>query len=177
MMASNARAVHDAAIERERAVRREPAARNDLPIAGVAGGLLAGAAMVAWAAASGAVAGLPPSRPLELAAATFAGREALAGGPGVLVSGALLWAAVSAALGLLFATLVPRDFPFMSAAILGVGYSLVVLALAASVVLPRVDPVMREEMPAAGGSWVLAYVAFGIVLGLVPPLRRRLAAR
>jgi hypothetical protein len=171
IMASHARAVHDAAFERERAAPGDPL------LGGIAAGVLAGAAMLAWAAGSAAITGLPPSRPLALAAATFFGRDALAGGPAILLSGAALWAGVSAVLGLLYAALVPRDFPYAPAALLGVGYSLVVLAIMASAVLPRVNPVMDAEMPSTGGSWVLAYVAFGAVLGLAPLLRRRLLRR
>lgn len=170
-MASDARVVDQIAIE------RQPAARDDLVSAGIAGGLFAGAVMMAFAAVAAASGGLPPSRPLELVAATFAGRAALEGGVTVLLAGALLWAAVSAALGLLYAGVVPRDFPFASAALLGLGYSFFLVGIMMSVVLPRVNPVMRAEMPAMGGAWVLAYGVFGVALAGIPMLRRRMIAR
>lgn len=165
-MASGARVIQDVATE------RELVARSDLLVGGVVGGLLAGTAMLAWCVAAGGVA-----RPLELAAAAFFGSDALEGGAAVLVAGGLLWAATSVALALPFAWVVPRDFPFASAAIMGIGYSFFAMAFATSVVLPRVNPLMRAEMPETGGAWVLAYVVFGVGLGLIPRLRRSVLAR
>jgi hypothetical protein len=166
----------EARVERM-AVEREPAARNEQRYAGIAGGLFAGGAMMAFVAAAAAAAGLPPTRPLELAAATFAGRAALEGGVVVLLAGALLWAVVSAALGLLYAAVVPADFPLPSAAMVGLGYSFFLIAIVTPVVLPRLNPVMRAEMPEMGGAWVLAYGVFGVALAIVPWLRRRTIAR
>jgi hypothetical protein len=150
---------------------------SDTITGGVAAGLLAGAAMLVWAMGSAALADLPLTHPLELTGATFVGRDGMDGGAPVLLYGVLLWLVVSAALGLAFAAMVPRDFPFVSGAILGIGYSFLVLAVMTSVVLPRLNPTMRAEMPATGGAWVLAYVVFGVVLGLAPRLRRQFAAR
>lgn len=169
-MASDARVLGFGSIGQERTRQHE------LLRATVAGGVLAGAAMLAWAALTAAFLGLPAARPLELAGSTFFGAEALEGGPAVLLAGALVWVVVSIGLALPFAAAVPRDFPFAQGAVMGVGYSFVVLAVMSTVVLPRLAPVMRAEMPEMGGAWVLAYVVFGIALGLVPPLRRRLAA-
>jgi hypothetical protein len=142
--------------------------RHDLLVASVVGGLLAGAAMIAFAAAA------PASRPLALAGATFYGPAALDGGVHVLVAGALLWAAVSALLAFPYGAVVPRDFPFGSAALLGVGYSFGMVVVV-SYVLPGVNPVMQAGMHETGGAWVLAYAVFGVALGLVPALRRRLS--
>jgi hypothetical protein len=139
--------------------------------AGIVAGLFAGGVMLVWAGAGAALADLPPFRPLSLSAATFLDEGAE--GPGALLVGALLWAAVSVGLALLFAAFVPRDFPFVSAALLGVGYSFVVLAVVASQALPRLNPEMRAAMPESGGAWVLAYAAYGAALGVVPMLRRR----
>jgi hypothetical protein len=170
-MARDAHVVDRAAIE------RQPAPRNDLLYAGAVGGLFAGAAMMGFAVVAAVSGGLSPSRPLELVAATFVGRAALDGGANMLLAGALLWAAVSAALGLLYAALVPREFPFSSSAMMGVGYSLFLVGIMTSAVLPRVNPVMRAEMPEMGGAWVLAYAVFGVALGVIPSLRRRMIAR
>jgi hypothetical protein len=150
---------------------------SDAITGGVAVGLVAGAAMLVWAMGSAALADLPLTHPLELTGATFVGRDGVDDGAPVLLYGILLWLVVSAGLGLLYAALVPPSFPFVSAAIMGVGYSFVVLALMASVVLPRLNPTMRAEMPAMGGAWVLAYVVFGVFLGFAPRFRRRFAAR
>jgi hypothetical protein len=170
-MATNARVIDQVAIE------RQAAARNDLLYAGITGGLFAGAAMMAFAVIAAASAGLTPSRPLELVAATFVGRAALEGGAIVLFSGALLWAAVSAALGLLYAVVVPSNFTFSSAAVMGVGYAFFLIAIMTTSVLPRVNPTMRAEMPEMGGAWVLAYAVFGVALAVIPMMRRRMVAR
>jgi hypothetical protein len=156
---------------------RERSASHDLLAAGVAGGLLAGAAMLASITASAALAGRSLAQPLQLTAATVLDRGALDGGAGAVALGLLLWAVVSVALAVLFGAMLPRDFPFVSAAALGVAYMFFVIALATSFVLPRVNPVMREEMPPMGGAWVVAYALFGLVLGVVPVLRRRFGAR
>lgn len=143
--------------------------------AGVVVGLIAGAAMLLVVAAAGVRADHAPWHPLALAASTFA-RDAIAGGAGHLAVGALLWAVVSVALALLYASFVPRDHPFASAAAIGVGYATAVLGLMASIVLPRVNPAMRAAWAAAGGAWVVAFAIYGVALGLVPLLRRRWSA-
>lgn len=158
-----------------RPVQRARPESYELVRAATAAGLVAGAAMLVSAGAGAALAGLPPSRPLALTAAAVA-RDG-AGGLGTLLLGALLWAGVSVALALLFATFVPRDFPFASTALLGVGYAFAVLAVTTAAVLPRVNPEMRAAMSESGGAWVLAYAAFGVALGLVPVLRRRWSRR
>jgi hypothetical protein len=166
---------HRADVRDVRAIAQEQPASNGAVRAGVVAGLGAGAAMLVFVAASAARADLSPARPLALTASLA--RDAVSAGPGSLVAGALLWAAVSVALALVYVMVVPRDFPYASAALLGVGYSFIVLAVMASVVLPRVNPVMREAMPEIGGSWVLAYVVYGMVLGFVPALRQRWSRR
>lgn len=153
--------------------RRPHGTRNDLLWSGGAGGLLAGGAMMGWAIAASASAGLPPSRAITLTAATFLGRDALEGGVQTVLAGALLWFVVSVALALVFGAVIPRDFPFGSAAILGVGYSFFVLAFMTSSLLPRVNTLMLDEMQEMGGAWVLAYAVFGVGLAFVPLLRRR----
>jgi hypothetical protein len=132
--------------------------------------------MLAWMVAASALADLSPARPLSLTAATFS-RDAVEGGLATALVGALIWAAVSVALALLYGAFMPRDFPFVSAAIIGVGYAFVVLGVAASAVLPRVNPAMRAAMPEIGGAWVLAFAAFGVALGVIPVLRRRWPGR
>lgn len=154
---------------------RRPAV-NDLLLASIAVGLLAGAAMLVCAALGAAMAELPASRPLALTAAMFTDSDALDAGPGALLAGGLLWATVSVGLALLYAPLVPRDFPFVSAAVVGAAYAFFAMAVLTSAVLPRVNPAMRAGMPDFGGAWVLAYAVFGVALGLVPAFRRRLVA-
>ena len=150
---------------------------NNLLVSGALAGLLAGTAMLAFAALGAAMSELPASHPLRLTAALFTDSGLAEAGPGALVAAGLLWAAVSVGLALLYAPLVPRDFPFVSAAVVGAAYALVAMAVVTSAVLPRVNPVMRAGMTDSGGAWVLAYAVFGVVLGLVPGLRRKLAVQ
>ncbi|HYG66909.1 MAG TPA: hypothetical protein VD838_04590 [Anaeromyxobacteraceae bacterium] len=169
----------EARVERARIpearVEREHAESDGLVRAGVVTGLLAGTLMLAWAMAGAALADLPATRPLAATAATFGG-DAATIGPGGILAGALIWAGVSVALALLFAMFVPADFPFGSAAPIGVGYAFAVLAVMAGAVLPRVNPDMRRAFAESGGAWVLAFTVFGVSLGLLPAIRRRLAS-
>ncbi|HSD20807.1 MAG TPA: hypothetical protein VLC54_12255 [Anaeromyxobacter sp.] len=158
-------------------VGRRRTAVHDLLLAAITAGLLAGAAMMAWVAAGAALAELPPWHPLEVAAAAFTGRDPVGAGLGGLASGGLLWAVVSVALALLYAPIIPRDFPFAPAAMLGTAYSFLVMAIITSVVLPRVNPLMRAAMADVGGTWVFGYTVFGIMLGFIPVFRRRVFAR
>ncbi len=169
--------VHASQVADVAAPSRGRTAVNDLVVAAVAVGLLAGAAMLACAALGAVRAELPASRPLALTAAMFIGGDGLDAGPGAIAAGGLLWAIVSVALALPYAFLLPRDFPFVSAAVVGASYAFVAMAVVTSLVLPRVNPAMRAGMTDFGGAWVLAYAVFGIALGLVPALRRRLVAR
>lgn len=162
-------------LERAGAVPAEAAGGDLLPGA-AAGGVLAGVAMLAFLAAAAALDGRPPLGPLELVAAMFAGAEG-APGAGALLGASLLWVVVSAALAVPFAAMVSRDHTASSAALLGMGYAAVVMAIATSVVLPWLNPEMRDRMPAMGGAWVIGYAVYGAGLGLVPWLRRRLRRR
>lgn len=158
------------------AVPRERARANDALVGGGSAGLLAGALMLAFMVAAAATAGLTPAWPLKLTAGTLMGPDALEEGAAAALLGLVLWAVVSTALGILFAAITPRDYSFPSAAVVGLGYALLVMPIMVTLVLPRVNPTMRAEMPAAGGAWVLAYAVFGLLLGLVPRFRRRFAA-
>jgi hypothetical protein len=151
--------------------RQEP---NDFLYASVIGGIVSGAAMLAFLVANAARADLHPLRPLVLTAAMFGG-EAAEPGPGSLVLAGLLWAVVSVGLALLYAAMVPRYFPIASAAMIGVGYVFFVLMAMNSWVLPSLNPQMREGLQETGGAWVLAYFVFGVALGAIPAIRRRIA--
>jgi hypothetical protein len=85
-------------------------------------------------------------------------------------------AGVAIALALCYAALIPRSFPFVSAAVVGVGYSFVVVAVMTTMVLPSVNPAMRAAMLETDGAWVLAYAAFGLALGSVPWFRQHFSA-
>jgi hypothetical protein len=170
-MATNARVASGVVHE------REAGARQELVVAGIAGGLAAGAAMLVFACACAALADLSATRPLELAAGLFVEGDPSDAGAGALLAGIATWLLVSVLLAFVYTAVAPRDLPFPSAAMVGAAYAWVVMAFATSWALPRWNPAMRDAMPEMGGAWVLAYTVFGVVLGVIPPLRRRLAAR
>jgi hypothetical protein len=109
--------------------------------------------------------GMPWLKPLQAIGATLVGPGGL-GGSGQAIYGAFLHALASAALGLLYAAIFPRDFPPLCAAVVGAGYALLALAIMASMVVPIVNPSFRAEMQPIGGSWVVAHALFGAAMGL-----------
>lgn len=155
--------------------RRSTPRRNDLLVASCIAGGVSGAAALAFVCASASVAGRPAWRPVAAVAATFLGDSALDGGAAAVLIGAAVWLALSAVLAVVYASLIPRDYPYASAAMMGVGYSFLVMALMTTTVLPAVNPQLRSIMPAIGGAWVLGYLLFGVGLGFIPVIRRRLA--
>jgi hypothetical protein len=112
--------------------------------------LLAGASGMTWLL------------PLQAIGATMVG----SGGPAQAVAGALLHALLSAAFGLLYAAIFPRDYPPPCALVVGAGYALFVLAIMASVVVPEANPSFRGAMQPIGGTWVVAHALFGATLAL-----------
>jgi hypothetical protein len=151
-------------------------ARHEVLSAGVACGVAGGVAMMAVAMLSASSAGLPAARPLELIGASLAGADAAGGTAARVVFGALVHLATSAALGAVIASLVPRDFPLASAAVLATGLALLAMALLASLVVPIVSPTFLTGIQPMGGGWVIAHALYGFVLGLAPGVRRQLGA-
>lgn len=100
------------------------------------------------------------------------------GGAARLVYGLLVHLAVSVVLGVLFAALVPRDFPFASAIGIGVGYSLLVfMFILMPLMVPWANPGFRDGMQGIGGTYIVGLAVFGAVLGTGPGLRRWIAAK
>src|SRR5258708_36661215 len=79
--------------------------------AGIVSGLVGGVLMAAWAMLATAAQGLGLFAIPQLIGAAFRGPEALLQGPGVIVWGVVLHLIMSAAFGILFATLGRRDTP------------------------------------------------------------------
>lgn len=139
--------------------------------AGAAAGVLAALALALFMAAVAAAGGDGALAPLRAAGATFRGEGgSVAAG---VAWGLLLHLAAGAAVGIVFAAIVPPDFPNVSAAGLGAGCSILLMALAVSLVIPQVAPVLDADMRHRGGAWILAHALFGVVLGIAPALRRR----
>jgi hypothetical protein len=85
------------------------------------------------------------------------------GSAAATIAGILAHAAVSAALGVVFAGLTPRDFSPACTAGVGVGYALLVMGLSIGLLLPES---FVRELHEIGGSWVIAHAVYGAALGL-----------
>lgn len=129
--------------------------------AGSAAGLVAGGAMAASLVAAALIADAPALLAFQAIGAVLPGISA--GTAAATLGGVLVHAAASAALGVVFAALVPRDFPRTCTAGVGVGYALFVLGFAIGVFLPGS---FVGELHAIGGSWVIAHAVYGAALGL-----------
>jgi hypothetical protein len=151
-------------------------ARHEVLSAGVACGIAGGVAMMAIALLSAVSAGLPAAQPLELIGASLADADASGGTAARVTVGTLVHLATSAALGVVIASLLPRDFPLASATLLGTALALLAMALLASLVVPLVSPTFPSGIQPMGGGWVIAHALYGFVLGLAPGLRRHLGA-
>jgi len=116
--------------------------------------------------------GLGWSHPLQAIGARTAG-AGVDGGPTAVALGALLHLLASAGLGLLFAALLPDDFPIPSAIAAGGGFGLFAAGFMMTVVAPAVSPELRSAVQPVGGSWVNGHVLFGCVLGAVLSALRR----
>jgi hypothetical protein len=148
--------------------------RHEVFASGALSGIAGGVAMVGVAGISAAAQGLAPEYALRIIGESFVAPEAL-DGAAKAAFGALVHLATAAALGVLFAGLVARDFPTTCAMGAGVGFALFTLGLMMSLVVPWANPGFRAGMQAIGGAWVIAHAIFGLTLGLAPALRRRLA--
>lgn len=138
----------------------------------------------AGAVRSGVVAGLAGGAAMALLLAVFSVREELPALHafrviGDVVAGAdpalglAVHAATSAALGVLLAWIVPRDFPPASSAGVGAGYALFVMGFMVGVVVPWFHDGFVRDLHEIGGTWVGAHAVYGVVLGLGLGLLRR----
>jgi hypothetical protein len=138
---------------------------------GVLSGISGAFVMLAVTAIGAAWEGIAPEHPLRVIGETFVGPGALDGGAKVAF-GAFVHLVTATAFGLLFVSIVPRDFRTASAIGAGVGFSLFALMFMMSLVVPWANPGFRSGMQVVGGSWVLAHAFFGVPLGLTPAFRR-----
>jgi hypothetical protein len=140
--------------------------------AGLAGGMLMGAAAMAHAAWIGHSAFFP----LRLVGATFAGPTALVGGPAIVIYGVALHLLVSMLLGVLFAALIQRTTTLGPALVGATGFALVTLMVMTAVVVPLVNPTMEARIPGMSTAWFVQHLIFGLGLVAAPALRRRTAS-
>jgi hypothetical protein len=150
--------------------------RRDRWAAGVAAGLLAAVAMMAFMAAVAAVDGSPLD-PLRAVGTSFRGSDPSTAGPLPVLWGIVLHLAAGAAFGVAFMAVAPRATTAAAGTVLGAGYAIVVMALVLPFIVPAVAPGLHARMSAHGGAWVIAHALFGAVAGLGPAIRRRMAER
>jgi hypothetical protein len=152
---------------------RELLRRHEVLASGILCGVAGGVLMVATASVQATREGLAAAYPLQVIGESFVGPEAL-GGAAKIAFGALVHLATSAALGVLVAAVVPRDFPSACAMGVGVGLALFALMFMMSLVVPWANPGFRGAMQDIGGAWVVGHAVLGLALGASPALRRRL---
>lgn len=137
-------------------------------VAGAVAGLVAGGAMAAFLVLAALVAGEPPLTAFRAIGGVVPGVGSAS--PAAVVAGVLAHAVVSAAIGIAFAAVLPRDFSPACAAGVGVGAALLAMGFSAWVLLPGS---FIRDIHELGGIWVIAHGVYGAILGLAlqPPTR------
>lgn len=144
---------------------------RDTIIVGAVAGITAGVAMSFWAVLTSIWHGVGLMSSFELIGATFLGSAPLSG-LGVILYGLVVHTLMSAALGVLFTLLLPKDTTCRQACAAGVAYGVAVMLAMTFVIMPIVNPVMREAVTLFPKSWFIQHVLFGVALGVVPMLWR-----
>ena len=150
---------------------RDAMKHHEVLAAGILSGIAAGIAMMAVGMIAAATQDVPLLYPLQIVGESFVGPEAL-GGVAKVAFGSLVHLLTSAALGIVFAAIVPREFGTTCAMGLGTGITLFAMGVMMSTLVPWANPGFRGAFQAIGGSWVLAHAVFGVTLGIAPSLRR-----
>lgn len=152
----------------------QPAATTrDTVIVGAIAGIAAGVAMSFWAVLTSIWHGVGLLASFELIGATFMGSGAVSSGLGMILYGLVVHTLMSAALGVLFTLLLPKDISCGQACAAGLAYGLAVMLAMTFVITPVVNPVMRAAVTLLPKSWLIQHALFGVALGLVPLLWRQ----
>jgi hypothetical protein len=151
---------------------RDAMKHHEVIAAGILSGVAGGITMMAVLVLAAAAQGIAPLHPLMVVGETFIGPEALDAVAAKVAFGAFVHVLTSAAFGVVFAGIVPRDFRMGCAMGLGAGTALFAMGFMMSTIVPWANPGFRAASQVIGGSWVLAHAVFGVTLGIAPPLRR-----
>jgi hypothetical protein len=146
--------------------------RHEVLASGVVVGVAGAVAMMGVATFAAAWNGLGAMYALQVIGESLVGPRALESPAAQVAFGALLHLLTSVALGVVFAAIVPRDFPPASAIGVGVGFGLLALVVMTSLVVPWANPGFGPGIQAIGGSWVIAHAAFGGTIGMAPAFQR-----
>ena len=150
---------------------------SDVISAGIAGGLIGGALMMACAMIYSGIAGagfwLPPR---AIAACAF-GVDALLGGAGIVLAGFAIHFGMAALSGIIFAALLPRRMHMFFAALIGMIYTLAILVFTTDAILPVIDPTMAARVLIMSTMWIMAHLIYGLGLSSVPLLRHDMVVK
>jgi hypothetical protein len=138
---------------------------RSLLFSGCVAGLAGGVAMAAYLVFAAAVQGMEPLTALEPMGATFRDAVEPSAGDGSMLFGLFLHLAVSAMAGLLFVSVLPRNFSPGNAAFICVGFAFAMMGVMTSCIVPAANPVLKESFHDLGGSWVIAHALFGFTVG------------
>ncbi len=142
---------------------------------GVAGGVLGALVMGLFFMLVSAMRGLGFWTPMKLISAVFLGTSAVFAGAGAVVLGLIVHLLVGAALGVLYAYMIPKEISVGLDVLMGLAFGALVYFVMTYAVLPWVNPLM---FAAVSRGWFFVYhLAFGLTLSLVVPVRRGVVSR
>jgi len=146
--------------------------RNDLIAAGAIAGFLGGACMALLTMILSASAGMGFWHPVELMSGIFYGVDAILGGVGPVITGLIVHAILTTALGALFGAILPVDQAESGRATgWGLVYGALCWAAITFVVLPVMNQTMKDRVDLAPGWWFASFLLYGVVLGATPAIR------
>lgn len=148
--------------------------RTASAVAGMEAGLISGVVMMLALMVYSFSTGEGFFFPLQQIAATFMGVEALIGGTGTILLGAVIHLVVAAGLGLGFGLMLPPGSSDAVAASWGVAFGAAVWLMMTFAVLPIFNPIMADRVSLYSGWWFAYHLGFGAVLGLTPSLAGRM---
>jgi hypothetical protein len=155
---------------------RELFTRHEVLASGAATGVAGAVAMMAILMLGAMIEGLSIAHPARVIGESLIGPDALEGAAKIAY-GVFVHVGVSVVMGVVFAALVPRDFPRASAIGMGTGFALLVfMFILMPLIVPWANPGLRDGVQGIGGTWIVGLAVFGAVLGTGPSLRRWLAA-
>lgn len=136
--------------------------------AGLAGGVVMAALLMAASAAAGQGFWFPM---MQIAAIAF-GLEALVGGFGTCVVGLIFHFVTAMALGAGYGWILPSGTGPRSALFLGVFCSIAVWALSTYTLLPAFDPIMAQRIQLTPVAWFAGHLIYGTALVGTPFLMK-----
>jgi hypothetical protein len=147
--------------------------RHETLSTGLVTGAAGAAAMMAVAMLGAATQELRLLHPAMVLGESFVGPEAFEAVGAKVAFGLLVHLVTSVGLGIILASILPRDFPMASAIGVGVGFVLLsFMFVLMPLVVPLAHPGFRSGMQGMGGTWIVALAVFGGILGTGPALRR-----